>query len=391
MSKSIYAQSHALVRISSKRFRLSPFYHCYADPNAVLGVYAKRFYALPLGDDPVAHYWALRQKVVLYDVPERPVEISGPDAAHLLEHVFSRKVATLPIGRARYLIACLPNGGILMDGVLLRLAKDRFWYVKADGEFDTWLIARAIGLEVTISDPDSWVLQVQGPRSLDVLAAACDDGLPERFNYFDVTETRIGGQRLLISRTGWTGELGFEIYTYGDATDGKALWRHLLAVGETFGICASGLESMGIRRIEAGMLDNGTDMDTTMTPFQANLGRYLDLDKADFIGRAALLQSDRRPLLFGLACQTSIPWAGLEVRQASERIGAMTAGAWSPYLDHGIGYVRLTPGCDRPKTPVSLIDRDGNCHAAEIVGLPFYDADRRIPRGLDRRIPEPSA
>ena len=107
---------------------------------SILGVYAKRFYALSLGEDPVSRYWSLRQNVVLYDVPERPIEISGPDAIRLLEHVFCRSVASLSIGRARYAIACLPSGGILMDGVLLRLEKDRFWYVQADGEFSTWLI-----------------------------------------------------------------------------------------------------------------------------------------------------------------------------------------------------------------------------------------------------------
>jgi aminomethyltransferase len=383
-----YAESHPSVRISAKRFRQSPYFHCYADANAILGVYGKRFYALSLGEDPVSRYWALRRNVVLYDVPERPVEISGPDAVSLLEQVFSRKVAGLRIGRAQYTIACLPSGGILMDGVLLRLKKDRFWYVHADGEFDTWLIARGLDMEVMIHDPNSWVLQVQGPKSLDVLAAACDDGMPDAFNYFDVTECRLGGQSLLVSRTGWTGELGFEVYTSGDATDGEALWNHLMAAGNASGILSSGLESMGIRRIEAGILDYGTDMDRTMTPFQANLGRFVDLDKEDFIGREALRQADRRPLLCGLTCQASIPWAGLEVRRGSNMIGRMTTGAWSPYLRCGIGYLRLSVAGDGHAKPVSLVDRDGNSHDGQIVPLPFYDEKKKIPRGLDTRIPE---
>lgn len=383
-----YAASHPLVQISAKRFQKSPYFHCYANSNAILGVYAKRFYALSLGEDPVSRYWSLRQNVVLYDVPERPIEISGPDAIRLLEHVFCRSVASLSIGRARYAIACLPSGGILMDGVLLRLEKDRFWYVQADGEFSTWLIAHGVGMEVTISDPDSWVLQVQGPRSFDVLAAACDDGMPDKFNYFNVAECRLGGQSLLVSRTGWTGELGFEIYTNGNKTDGKALWNHLLAAGEAFSIVSSGLESMGIRRIEAGILDNGTDMDQTMTPFQANLGRFVELDKEDFIGRDALLHADQRPLLYGLTCQTSIPWVGCEVRQDSKLIGHMTTGAWSPYLKCGIGYIRLCTADHCHEKPVSLIEQDGHSHIAEILDLPFYDGEKMIPRGLDRSIPE---
>lgn len=384
-----YAESHPSVRISAKRFRTSPYFECYARPNAVLGVYAKRFYALSLGEDPVSRYWALRQNVVLYDVPERPVEISGPHATRLLEQVFSRNVASLPIGRMRYAIACLENGGILMDGLLLRLAADRFWYVQADGEFTTWLMARGLGMEVAVNDPDSWVLQVQGPRSLDVLAAACDHGMADKFNYFDVTECRLGGQSLMVSRSGWTGEMGFEVYTNGDETDGKALWNHLMAAGQALGILSSGLESMGIRRIEAGILDNGTDMDQSMTPFQANLGRFVDLDKEGFIGREALLHADRRPLIYGLRCRTSIPWAGLEVRRDGAAIGRMTTGAWSPFLDCGIGYIRLSEAQDDPwAKPVSVIDRDGNPHAAEIVELPFYDRKKEIPRGLDTSIPE---
>lgn len=384
-----YAASHPLVRISSKRFQKSPYFHCYADSNAILGVYGKRFYALSVGEDPISRYWTLRQNAVLYDVPERPIEISGPDAIHLLDHVFCRTVTSLPIGRARYAIACLPTGEILMDGVLMRLDKDRFWYVQADGEFETWLRAHGLGMEVQISDPDSWVTQVQGPRSLDVLAVACDDGMPDKFNYFDVTKCRMGGQSLLVSRTGWTGELGFQIYTNGDETDGEALWNHLMVAGEAFGMLSSGLESMGIRRIEAGILDNGTDMDQTMTPFQANLGRFVDLDKAVFIGRDALLHADRRPLLFGLTCQTSIPRAGLNVRQGSKIIGRMTTGAWSPFLDCGIGYIRLFEAEDqRPGKPVTLMESDEQTHAAEIVSLPFYDEKKEIPRGLDVTIPE---
>lgn len=383
-----YAASHPSVRISAKRFKKSPYFHCYADSSALLGVYAKRFYALSVGEDPVSRYWALRQNVVLYDVPERPIEISGPDSIRLLERVFCRSVAGLPVGRALYAIACLPSGGILMDGVLLRLERDRFWYVQADGEFSTWLIAHGLGMDVMVRDPDSWVLQVQGPRSLDVLASACDDGMPDKFNYFNVTKCRLGGQSLLISRTGWTGELGFEVYTNGDETDGEALWNHLMVAGKDFGILSSGLESMGIRRIEAGILDNGTDMDQTMTPYEAGLGRFVDLDKAGFIARDALLQADQRPLLHGLTCQTSIPWAGLEVRQGDKKIGHMTTGAWSPFLKCGIGYIRLCTADQRPEKPISLIERDGHSHTAEIVALPFYDAEKKIPRGLDGRIPE---
>jgi aminomethyltransferase len=164
-----------------------------------------------------------------------------------------------------------------------------------------------------------------------------------------------------------------------------------MAAGKAFGILGSGLESMGIRRIEAGILDYGTDMDRTMTPFEANLGRFVDLGKEDFIGREALRHADSRPLLHGLTCRTSIPWAGLEVRDGGETIGNMTTGAWSPYLNYGVGYIRLNAAEHRDAQSLSVIGRDGESHAAEIVNLPFYDAQKKIPRGLDASIPNPPA
>lgn len=388
MTKTGYAASHPSVRISAKRFQHSPFYHCYANDAAVLGVYAKRFYALSLGEDAVSKYWDLRQKAVLYDVPERPLEISGPDAVKLLERVFCRGIASLAVERARYAVACLADGGILMDGVLIRLSEDRFWYVQADGEFETWLKAHGLGLDVTIRDPNAWVLQVQGPRSLDVLAAACDDGLSEKFGYFHARYFRLGGQDLLVSRTGWTNELGFEIYTNGDRTDAEALWRHMLAAGEKFGLVSSAVESMGIRRIEAGIVDNGTDIDQTMTPFEAGLGNFVELDKAGFVGREALLKADRRPLLHGLSCSTAVPHSGLKATFGDQPIGRMTTGVWSPYLDIGIGYLRLYDADHDPAAPLSLIDHEGKAHAAQIVPLPFYDAAKEIPRGLNTEIPQ---
>ncbi|NIO07972.1 MAG: aminomethyl transferase family protein, partial [Deltaproteobacteria bacterium] len=126
----------------------------------------------------IEYYWKLRQGVLLYDVPEKPLEIKGPDAVTLLNRVFTRRMDNLKIWRARYGIACTPAGTVLMDGVVIRLAEDHFWYVKANGEFETWLKAYAAGLEVSVTDPHSRVLQIQGPKSLDVLNAATGGQVP---------------------------------------------------------------------------------------------------------------------------------------------------------------------------------------------------------------------
>jgi aminomethyltransferase len=320
---------------------------------------------------------------MLYDVPEKPLDIKGPDAVALLERVFTRHIDSLKTWCARYAVACTPQGGILMDGVLIRLAHDHFWYVQADGEFESWLQAHSPGLDVTIRDPKSRVLQIQGPKSLEVLAAAAKGGVPDGFGYFHADMFDFGGQELLVSRTGWTGEIGIEIYSDGANTDHHALWEHLIAAGAPSGMAFSSAESMGIRRLEAGILDNGTDMDSSMTPYEAGIGAFIDLDKPDFVGRDALAKADQSCLLLGLSCAEAIPFAGLQVLDGNSVVGHMTAGAWAPYLETGIGFVRFHQKGDWLGRKLTLCTQEGNQHACDIVSLPFYDAEKKIPRGLD--------
>ena len=381
-----YANSHDVLRLSAKRYDQSPYLSKYITENAIFGLYANRFYPLFLdGSDPVAEYHKLRNEVMLYDVPEKPLDIQGADAVTLLEQVFTRKISNLKRWRARYAIACTPQGKILMDGVLIRLAADHFWYVQANGEFETWLNAHSTGLDVTVHDPKSWVLQIQGPNSLAVLDAAIDGRLPEDFGYFHAGKFSIGGQELLVTRTGWTGEMGVEIYS-NPTIDHLALWDHLIACGEPFGLQNGSLESMGIRRIEAGIFDNGTDIDTTMTPFEAGLGMFVNFKKGDFVGRDALEQGDKTRLLFGLVCATGTPTAGCVVLNGGTVVGSITAGGWSPTLEKGIGYVRFQAPSDQEGgwlgETLTLRDRDGADYVCEVVELPFYDAEKKIPRGI---------
>ena len=176
MKNQNYAAAHATIRISAKRFEPSPYTDKYAIEDMIFGIYCGRFYPLSVGEDPIEQYWKLRRGVSLFDVPEKPLDIKGPDAVALLERVFTRRVDNLKLWRARYAVACTQQGGIVMDGVLIRLAADHFWYVQADGEFESWLHAHAQGFDVTISDPKSRVIQIQGPKSLEVLQAAAKDG-----------------------------------------------------------------------------------------------------------------------------------------------------------------------------------------------------------------------
>ncbi|MGB1311591.1 MAG: aminomethyltransferase family protein [Leucothrix sp.] len=383
-SKLVHARSHPTVRINSKRFEQSPYAPAYMQDDTLLGCYCNRFYPISFGDDVLAQYWKLRRDVMLFDVPEKPLEISGPDAVTLLEKVLTRRVANLQQGRAHYAIACTPQGGVLMDGVLIRLADDRFWYVQANGEFETWLIAHSEGLDVEVSDPKSRVLQIQGPKSLEVLAAATSADVPEDFTWFKAATFNFGGQDLLVTRTGWTGELGFEIYSDAQ-TDHLALWDHLIAAGAPFGMENAALEVMGIRRVEAGILDYGTDINRSMSPFAVGLGKFVDFSKDDFVGKAALEKLPQGERLLGVVCEAGVATVGCTLWENGQQVGHIRVGDWSPTLEKSIAYVLFdevaTEASPWVGKTLTLRDAEGQDFDCEVVRLPFYDKEKRIPRG----------
>jgi glycine cleavage system aminomethyltransferase T len=386
MNNATPAGTHDTVRISRRRFEESPYLEFYETPDMVYGVYAGRLYTKFSGDDPVEKYWALRRTAAMYDVPERPVEISGPDAVPFLELVFARRISTLTEGRGRYAIACTPQGGIFMDGVLFKLAENRFWYVQPDGALEAWFIAHSERFDIDISDPKSRVIQIQGPASLSILRDATEGAIDENMGYFHAGFFDLGGQELYVSRTGWTGELGFEIYSQGDGTDYRRLWNHLMEAGEPHGMAFSSVESMGIRRIEAGILDNMTDMDVTMTPFQAGLESFIDIDKEGFIGRSALLGASRYKLLYGIKCAAAAPPTNATVFDNDKEVGRVTTGAFSPFLECGVGYVRFNAPSEWAGKTLTLQISNSEAHPCEIVDLPFYDPEKLIARGIEKPI-----
>ncbi len=352
-----------------------------------MGVYAGRYYSVFNGEDAVETYWTLRRKCALYDVPERPVQIEGPDAVPFMERIFARRIDNLKEGRGRYAIACTPQGGVFIDGVLFNLSKNKYWYVQPDGALEAWLAAHSEGYDVTISDPHARVLQIQGPTSFAVMNAASDGAIDDRMGYFNSGFHEIGGQKAYVSRTGWTGERGYEIYAPWDNIDCTRLWKHLMNVGKPHGMVFSSITSMEIRRIEAAILDNGTDMDQSMTPYQSGLGAFIDMDKDDFIGKKALVNADQRTLLYGFKSKTASPGMNDKIFDGANAVGRCTAGAVSPYLQCGIGYVRfMQPGNWTGKI-LLLKTADGKTHDCEIIDLPFYDKDKQIPRGIDKSIP----
>ncbi|MDC6483381.1 aminomethyltransferase family protein, partial [Candidatus Pelagibacter sp.] len=329
------------IKISARRFEESPFIERTNSPEMVRGVYAGRYFAMSIGEDPIKKYWLLRQKALIFDVPEKPIEISGPDASKFLDKVLTRKVSGIKEGRGYYSLACTPQGGIFMDGVLFKFNENKFWYVQADGPFEEWLLAHTSNFDVKISDPKSRVLQIQGPASIDIMKAASNGKIDENMPYFRSGFFDLGGQSLYVSRTGFTNELGFEIYPDGLKTNHLALWDHLVKCGKPHGMEFSPTRAMTIRRIEGGIFGNLTDIDTTMTPFEAGLEFFVNMEKGDFIGRDALIDKDRRPCLFGLTCKTETPVSGSKVMDGKSIVGHMTAGIQSPTLQMGIGYVRF--------------------------------------------------
>lgn len=344
-------------------------------------VYNRRQMACCFDDHSVEEgYWLLRQKAALLNTGEYPLQFEGPDAERLLDKLFTKDITRVRAGRCAYGLACYEDGGLLVDGILLRLHEDLFWYAQADGDFYSWARAHAVGMDVKISDPDVFVSQVQGPSALEILEAASDGGMPDPFGYFAVARVDFGGQQVVVTRTGYTNELGFEFYTEPQH-DAPALWRHLEAAGKPYGLDIFGLDSMNIRRIEAGILNAGSDFNRFTTPYDAGLGRFVDEHKADFIGKSALETASREPRLHGLKCEDGEPLIAARVELNGHPVGRVTAGATSPYLGHGIGIALLdTPG-QGSGTAVDVGCRDGKLHPAELVEMPFYDKAAEIPRG----------
>ena len=344
-------------------------------------VYNRRHMAVCFDDHTTEEgYWLLRQKAAVLHTGEFPIQFAGPDAELLLDKLFTKDITKFKVGRCGYGLACYEDGGLIVDGILLRLANDKFWYAQADGDFYSWARAHASGMDVKISDPDVFVSQVQGPNSLKILEAASDIGMPEKFGYFAIARVPFGGQEVVITRTGYTNELGWEFYTEPHH-DADELWAHLHAAGEKFGIDIFGLDAMNIRRIEAGILNAGSDFNETTTPYDAGLGRFVDEDKGDFIGKAALVDASREVRLHGVKCADGVPRISGPVIVDGETVGKVTAGARSPFLQYGIGIALMETGEHGPGTSIEVGCNDGQVHAAELVETPFYDQLAEIPRG----------
>ena len=387
--EAVFVNKSTTLPVGVKRFDKGPYFDFYHKEDNLYGVYAERFYPISIGTNTEEMYWNLRRKAVMYDVPEKPIQIEGPQAGEFLDKVFSRKISTMKVGRGKYAIACYEDGGIFIDGVFFRLEENKFWYVQPDGPLETWLKAHQADYKVKISDPSSRVIQIQGPKSQEILFKLTNGSLDDSFKYYHSGFFEIAEQKVYISRTGWTAELGYEIYSLGKDTNYKKLWDTIIEIGKPFGLVHDGILSMEIRRIEGGILDSNTDFDFSMNPYETGLGSLVDLSKDNFIGKKALevLVQKTGKKLFGIISDEAFKYKSNIFLSNNEIVGYLSASTWSPTLKKYIGYVRFNYSGKWTDFKVKAEGIDKNLVDCEIVDLPFYDKEKKIPRGIDRNIP----
>ncbi len=342
-----------------------------------------------LYEDPVTEYWALLRDVTLWDVSvERCVEVSGPDAFELVNLVTCRDLTKVAVGQCRYVLLTAADGGIVNDPVLLRLAADRFWLALADSDALLYVagVAAARSMDVTIHEADVAPLQVQGPRSKEVIGSLFGERVRD-LRYYWCAEADVDGIPVVVSRTGWTGEVGYEIYLR-DTSRGDDLFERVLAAGRPHGIRV--IAPSEARRIEAGIFNYGSDMRTTDTPFHiSGLERLVELDQAgNFMGKAALRRIsetgvDRKLVGIEIGGRPMTDEGALSdfwsVHSGGRAVGRVTAGAWSPRLEKNIGYAWVPIELAAPGTSLEVASSSGPVPAT-VAALPFVDPRKEIPK-----------
>ena len=329
-----------------------------------------------------ADYWKLVTDVTLWDVAcQRQVEITGPDAARFTQLLTPRDLSRCAVGQCKYVLVTAEDGGVLNDPVLLRLGENHFWLSLADSDVLLWAkgVARHAGLDVTIDEPDVSPLQVQGPKSTEVMRELFG-GWIDDLRYYWLREAELDGIPLVVSRTGWSLERGYEVFLR-DGSRGDELWERIMAAGQACNI-APGAPST-IRRIEGGMLSCRSDITRADTPFHIGLDRLVDLDmEADFIGKEALGRIaaegvERR--LAGLAWTDPGPIDGNErlwpVRAGDAVIGEVRNALYSPRLEKNIALAMLAIEHTAPGARV-IVDTTQGPVTASVVETPFYDPNK---------------
>ena len=334
--------------------------------------------------DPVQNFWNLVNDAILCDVAvERQVEVSGPDAAAFAQLLTPRNLSKMQVGQCKYVLITNAEGGLLNDPVLLRLAEDRFWFSLADSDILLWAQGLAVhsGLDVTIREPDVSPLQLQGPKSGAVMRALFGEAIMD-LRYYRLRELELDGIPLVVSRTGWSSELGYELYLR-DGSRGDALWERIMEAGAPLGLKPG--HTSTIRRIEGAMLSYHADADMHTNPFELGLDRLVDLEmEAEFIGKAALRRIRERGVRrrqVGLWIDGP-PLAGPNTRfwpvtREGDAVGKVTSAVHSPRLDRNIALAMVAAEWAEPGTRLEVATPAGPATAL-VVERPFFDPTKRL-------------
>jgi glycine cleavage system aminomethyltransferase T len=368
------------------RLRRTPFFAATQRAGArAYTVYNHMLFPICFGDLE-DEYWHLIHHVTLWDVAvERQVEITGRDALAFVNLLTPRDLTRCAVGQGKYVIITGPDGGILNDPVLLRLGPNHFWLALADSDVLLWArgVALRAGLAVSISEPDVSPLQIQGPKAKLVVQSLFGDRLPP-LPYYHFIETALDGIPLVVTRTGWTGEVGYEIYLR-DASRGDELWDRIMAAGRPHNIRATGPSD--IRRIEAGILNWGADITPENNPYEVGLERLVDEDKpGDFIGREALRrikQAGAERKLVGIEIAgdaLNLNMTKWPVVARDLVIGHVTSAVFSPRLRKNIGYALVPAAHAALETSLTVRTCAGEARPARVVLKPFVDPQKEIPR-----------
>ena len=371
------------------------------------GYFASSVYA----DHHDIEYNAIREAAALIDVsPLFKYEVSGPDAHHLVDRVITRDATRLHVGQVFYTPWCDESGKVIDDGTVHRLAEDRFRWTAADPQL-RWLRQNARGLDVTVEDTSERTAAValQGPLSRAVLEAATGESFAD-LRYFRRRASRIGATAVDVSRTGYTGDLGYELWI--DAADAVAVWDRLVEAGRPFGIRPAGMVALDVVRLEAGLIllevdytsaRHALNSEQAYSPAEIGLGRLVDLDTAPFVGQRALAAEARAGGPSRRLVGLTIDWSGIEALHAVQdlppaapasvsrapvpvfdaaghRIGRATSTGWSPILKKPIALASVPPAFEAPGSRLGIewtVEGRRGLVAATVEPLPFLDLARK--------------
>ena len=367
------------------QIRKSPFFDATVRWGATgFSVYNHMYIPRDFGD-PEKNFWNLINDAILCDVAvERQVEITGPDAFQFIQLLTPRDLSKLSIGQCKYVLITNEKGGILNDPVLLRLDENHFWLSLSDSDILLWAQGVAVnsGLNVSINEPDVSPLQLQGPKSREIMVKLFGESIRD-LKYYWLKELELDGIPLVVSRTGWSTELGYELFLR-DGTQGDKLWEMIMTAGNEYGLQPGHTSS--IRRIEGGMLSYHADADIQTNPFEMGLERLVSLDSdINFIGKKALIEIQKKGIKrqqIGLEIEgdsltgpNTIFW---EIFCDDKIIGKVTSAVFSPRLEKNIALAMVDKNFSKIGLKLS-VEINGVLRDAIIVEKPFFDPKKALP------------